>query len=506
MTYCQYVNYYHDYMHYLKYPFEKGMYVPFVSKVKYRHEFECADFNLPSDPTRRYIRPFDRMIPARNPDGSITHVKHYTVDYHLFEWNEVKMHHLSWIRADIRKKLENWSSKLIFENYNDLIDKSVCTFKRFDENSADTQKAVMMFFTPDNKVDIATFPKQFIHPRADINTRLRPAKDYKKLLVLSMSALKEPFISLDKVSKETWMNIDKEKYPNIDADFWVYTDAEDGHPTSIDREKHIIYIQQDHKHEDMVMSTYSKTIETLYLIKNELKLEYDYIVRTNNSTWLNIPLINEFLAYQHDDSMIFGGKLYSAFHSAFNVYAGGQLMIFSKRDIDILLKVNGSLESAKEYETKIVSADDNMLCGRLNERAIKLGLYYDDIYHSIGADDISGTEFDESDIDFFAAAYQVKTYDVSSDERIKYDSAKMRRIDELWREYDGTIDELYEGLMDNYYDAEIVVIPYSKKEWFGIEQKEVAKARLKCSKPRIEALKFLKEHQKKLGYYPANFI
>ena len=37
MTYCQYVNYYHDYRHYLVYPFQQGMYVPWVTKTKYRH-------------------------------------------------------------------------------------------------------------------------------------------------------------------------------------------------------------------------------------------------------------------------------------------------------------------------------------------------------------------------------------------------------------------------------------------------------------------------------------
>ena len=44
-TYCQYVNYFKDYTHTLVYPFSQGMYVPFVSKVKYRHSSDCLDFN-----------------------------------------------------------------------------------------------------------------------------------------------------------------------------------------------------------------------------------------------------------------------------------------------------------------------------------------------------------------------------------------------------------------------------------------------------------------------------
>ena len=46
MTYCQYINYYHDYKHFLVYPFKDGMYVPFVTKVKYRYNFECLDFDM----------------------------------------------------------------------------------------------------------------------------------------------------------------------------------------------------------------------------------------------------------------------------------------------------------------------------------------------------------------------------------------------------------------------------------------------------------------------------
>ena len=44
----------------------------------------------------------------------------------------------------------------------------------------------MLFNTPGNTVDVKAFPKQYIHPKVDFNTRLRKVKNYKKLLVLSM--------------------------------------------------------------------------------------------------------------------------------------------------------------------------------------------------------------------------------------------------------------------------------------------------------------------------------
>ena len=32
-------------------------------------------------------------------------------------------------------------------------------------------------------------------------------------------------------------------------------------------------------------------------IYDKLGIDYDYLIRTNNSTWINIPLLNEFLSY-----------------------------------------------------------------------------------------------------------------------------------------------------------------------------------------------------------------
>lgn len=363
MTYCQYVNYYHDYRHYLVYPFKQGMYVPWVTKTKYRHSFECQDFDLPSDPTRRFIRTTyekdengnTRIVYERDENGEVKRDKNgrpvkKMAPYHLFEWNEVKMHHLSWLRADIRKKLESWSSKTVFKNYDDLIDKAVMKFEQFDTNPEEGKQALMLFNTPGNRVDIQELPKQFIFPKTDYHTRLRPAADYKKLLFLSMSADMSPFNELEEACNQTWRNVDHEKYPNIDAEFWTYTDAEPGKSSSVDMKNHIIYIKRDTSHKDMIDATYSKTIEAFLIITEKLNLEFDYLIRTNNSTWINVPLVNEFLAYCNDDSLWYGAKLYAAFHSAFNPYVGGQLMILSRRNLQIIRQLCGTVEEAKAFE------------------------------------------------------------------------------------------------------------------------------------------------------------
>ena len=493
ITYCQYCNYAIDYEHLLVYPFSQGMYVPFVSKVKYRCDYDGKSFNLPRDPTRVLARPYDRIDKGRTKDGQIVDVPHYTVENHIFEWKEIKMHHLSWLRANIRKKLENWSSKKVFEDYENLIDQAVESYDNFD-TTKDTGKLKMLFNTPGHVVDVVKLPKQFIHPVCDYKTRLRPAKDYKKLLVLSMSADMEPFNTLETVCNETWRNIDHEKYPNVDVEFWTYTDAKPGEKTHIDEKNHIIYLK---KATDIantgILRTFSKSIEAFYIVRDKLKIKFDYLLRTNNSTWLNIPLINEFLAAVDDDSQIYTGILYSAFWSAFNMYTGGQLILFSRRNLDILLAACGTVDDALKSEERLVTHDDNMFGGVLNDRFIRVGIPAQKYYHSLGGIILNDKDFDETGIDFSLAMYQIKTEGVDELGRTKYDPVKMRKIDKLWRNFNTDIEELRKTMIEKSYDKTIVVIPYNKTEYFKIKDKEMKGYGdiMKHEMPREEALDLL---------------
>lgn len=502
MTYCQYVNYYHDYKHYLKYPFEKGMYVPFVSKTKYRHTFDCTDFNLPSDPTRRYVRPYDKISKVKNSKGEDVEVKHYTVDYHIFDWNTVKMHHLSWLRADIRKKLNSWSSKKLFKDYDDLIDRAVDCFRHFDESN-DKSEALMLFNTPENKVEVTSFPRQYINPPVDYNTRLRKVKSPKKLLFLSMSCADKLFTDLDACCNETWRNYDKNKYPGIQAEFWTYTDAEPGQKTWVDEKNHIIYVERDYTFDQPVCMTFSKTLEVFDLVRN--KLDFDYIVRTNTSTWLNVPLINEFMSYVDDDTMLYNGQLYSAFWSAFNIYGGGQLMIFSRRQINILLTLSGSLESAKEQEKKLYCADDNLIFSKFNARMIALGVHSSDVYHSLGGIDFIEAEIDKSKVDFALVEIQIKTYFGGT--REDNDIRKMKEIDAMWRNNTESIESLYNRMMNEYYDKKVTVLPYSKKEYFKLEKDSTSalKFQPQCQFSREDGIATAKRLQQENGYKNAKF-
>jgi hypothetical protein len=71
------------------------------------------------------------------------------------------MHHLSWIRKDIESKIDNWSSKRYFDNFDELKKRIIDRYN----NYKDGLNAVIMFGTPDNEVIVNVLPKQYINPK-----------------------------------------------------------------------------------------------------------------------------------------------------------------------------------------------------------------------------------------------------------------------------------------------------------------------------------------------------
>ena len=145
VTYCQYVNYYRDYKHVLAWPF--FCYVPFISEIQYRFSFKNGSFDKPSDPTRRYLLDGKNKV------------------YHLLSYNTIKMHHLSWIRKDIIRKIDSWSSKQLFNNVKGLREAVINRYTNYIEG----QNAIIMFNVPFYQVIVNKLPKQYIHPHYKIN-------------------------------------------------------------------------------------------------------------------------------------------------------------------------------------------------------------------------------------------------------------------------------------------------------------------------------------------------
>lgn len=144
VSYCEYVNYYRDYHHVMVWPFR--CYVPFISESNFRFNFRNGSFDKPSDPTRRY------------------EINDKNVKYAIFNFQTVKMHHLSWIRRDIRKKIDNWSSKKYFEHQIGLRDRIIDRYENYKEG----QNAIIMFNVPNSEVIVNKLPKQYVRPKYNL--------------------------------------------------------------------------------------------------------------------------------------------------------------------------------------------------------------------------------------------------------------------------------------------------------------------------------------------------
>ena len=144
ISYCQYINYYRDYRHLMVWPFL--CYVPFITESHYRFNFKNGSFDKPSDPTRRY------MI---TQEGEL---------YSILSFGTVKMHHLSWIRQDIRSKIDNWSSRKYFDNAVGLRERILDRYNNYKEG----QNAIIMFNTPNYEVVVNRLPKQYINPKYNL--------------------------------------------------------------------------------------------------------------------------------------------------------------------------------------------------------------------------------------------------------------------------------------------------------------------------------------------------
>jgi len=158
ITYCQYVNYYNAYDRLLVYPF--NAFVPFITESKYRFKFNTQDFNRPSDPTRRYYIPEEN---GKKPQ------------FIIFNWKTVHMHHFSWIRKSIEKKIDCWSAKRYFDDRPELRGKILDRYYHWKEGF----NAYLMFNVPNCQVIVQKLGRSYVHPRYRLDEQAE--KEYRKI-------------------------------------------------------------------------------------------------------------------------------------------------------------------------------------------------------------------------------------------------------------------------------------------------------------------------------------
>ena len=189
----------------------------------------------------------------------------------------------------------------------------------------------------------------------------------KKILFLSMTCRNEFFTRQNEVVKETWAkDIIENKYGD-NVKFLFY----DGwnNQFALDEDNHILHTRC----EDDTANTFKKTYYALSVI--EQNFDFDYIFRTNTSTYINVPLAIEFINSLENDDVLWTSELLSLVEAPtpfpLDLYGRGNGLILSKKLVHILLEYGANML----YMEK---CDDWIIGNVLNSYFIKNSPNYQD--------------------------------------------------------------------------------------------------------------------------------
>lgn len=123
----------------------------------------------------------------------------------------------------------------------------------------------------------------------------------KKIVILVMTCNIPFFREEEKVlrTKSFGKSVMSGEYPGVE--YWAYTASHDSQ-THIDWDNHMLYVPVD----DSLEGTYEKTRQALLLL-DEIGVGYDYVMRMNTSTYLNVGLLRCFVdGIPENDSRLYG--------------------------------------------------------------------------------------------------------------------------------------------------------------------------------------------------------
>lgn len=156
----------------------------------------------------------------------------------------------------------------------------------------------------------------------------------KKAIILSMSCNQERYINEENVIRQTWgKEVLEGKYDNVELLFYR------GGSDSTYLEKDVLHLTSD----DTLRGSYQKSIDCFkWLIENK---EFDYIIRTNTSTYINVDAIQQFLEFNIDENITCGPYLLINHTNNFIPFCSGFYLIFSKKTIELLINNRLSINS-----------------------------------------------------------------------------------------------------------------------------------------------------------------
>lgn len=150
-----------------------------------------------------------------------------------------------------------------------------------------------------------------------------------------MSCNQNRFVNEEYIIRKTWGgDILEGKYDNIELLFYR------GGSDNTYLENDVLHLTSD----DTLIETYQKSIDCFkWLVENK---NFDYIIRTNTSTYINVDAIEQFLSIEDiDENITCGPYLLINRTNDFIPFCPGFYLIFSKKTIELLINNKLSINS-----------------------------------------------------------------------------------------------------------------------------------------------------------------
>lgn len=204
-----------------------------------------------------------------------------------------------------------------------------------------------------------------------------------------MSCNREHFLNLEALVRQELFGKDilDGLYPGIDIYFYAASRDEKYH---FNRKTHRMEVPCG----DDIYSTYEKTMLAFRML-DTLGIEYDYLVRTNTSTLINLNNLRLFIdGIPENDEHIYTGNIYSTDDGSgpekFDMYALGKLVIFSREwikrissyDIENCVK-HIKDESLLDRNLSLWNVDDNAIGMVVNCICMETGLDKHRVFRTI---------------------------------------------------------------------------------------------------------------------------
>lgn len=218
----------------------------------------------------------------------------------------------------------------------------------------------------------------------------------KKGVILVMSCEQERYINEEAIIRKTWAKpIINGEIENLSIIFYRGGAEEE----SFDEENCLLKL----KSPDNLNGTYEKTQAAFRYLENN-KIEYDYVFRTNTSTYINIDALIQFLGFEDmGEDVVYSTNLLFNSSNDFVPFGSGYFLIIPRKLI---------------IELFLIYKPQNLKCG-IDDPVIGylMGFYYRDKYlekHILQIDSISTMK--ESYFNDLSTAYCVRVKDEGNPE------------------------------------------------------------------------------------------